>query len=179
MKKQSQSNIHFKQFQTNGKRYLFSTIWATNGPINLIALVKALAFTEIVPCYVTKYHLICKLRKMRLNLFSTQLLSSVAAFTESKMRRLRLKRGSGESFLIDVASQQETSYTTEYRVKELRKWHCLLPCRPSHWDKGSRLSVSCHIDSLYWKKRVLQLSIKLLDTIGFEVGNEQLSKCSL
>ena len=89
MKKQSQSNIHFKQFQTNGNRYLFSQNLAANGPINLIALVKALAFTEIVPCYVTKYHLICKLRKMRLNLFSTQLLSSVAAFTESKMRRLR------------------------------------------------------------------------------------------
>ena len=115
MKKQSQlSNIHFKQFQTNGDRYLFSAIWATNGPINLIVLVKALAFTEIVSCYITKYHLICKLRKMRLNLFSTQLLSSVAAFAESKMRRLRLKRGSGESFLIDVASQQETSYAIHY-----------------------------------------------------------------
>ena len=37
-------------------------------------------------------------------------------------------------------------------TNELRKWHCL-PCRPSHWDKGSRLSSCCHIDSFYWKAK--------------------------
>ena len=33
-------------------------------------------------------------------------------------------------------------------TNELRKWHCL-PCRPSHWDKGSRLSSSMLLP--YWQ----------------------------